>query len=307
MKKLALLLVLALLTAANLFAQKMVDTRWSTGDMTLYCESDDGTTVKFSVGFTHEGGPDLIVKRVSNGVFEVVNTDAYSEVAKLKMVQYNYSDVRITNALYCENSKGVMTHVFQEVKDGFMEDIFYGVFNGTYTDSEGTEYIFDEGRLIIGDYDPVEYEPLACEMGYTTGFQYKGKRYCFRISENGINIYTTNSDEGEMEFEPDKLWVKLIADQESENGRWPFLKSRIVTEYFLGYFDKKLLRIMRNEIYARHGYKFSSADLTSYFSKMSWYEPVSDNNKVKLSDIEQVNVNLIKIAEDRDWHPDIEK
>lgn len=33
------------------------------------------------------------------------------------------------------------------------------------------------------------------------------------------------------------------------------------------YLYKSMLRIMRNEIYARHGYNFASADLKNYFSK----------------------------------------
>ena len=33
------------------------------------------------------------------------------------------------------------------------------------------------------------------------------------------------------------------------------------------------LRLMRNEIYARHGKIFNSKDLREYFSKQSWYEP----------------------------------
>jgi len=33
----------------------------------------------------------------------------------------------------------------------------------------------------------------------------------------------------------------------------------------------KELRLLRNEIYARHGRKFKSKDLTETFSKQSWY------------------------------------
>ena len=36
---------------------------------------------------------------------------------------------------------------------------------------------------------------------------------------------------------------------------------------------------MRNEIYAHHGYTFTSADLKAHFAKMSWYKPLGDNSK----------------------------
>lgn len=58
------------------------------------------------------------------------------------------------------------------------------------------------------------------------------------------------------------------------------------------------LRVMRNTIYARHGYIFSSADLNNYFSRFSWYNPYT---KVvperELSSIEKANINLIKAYE----------
>jgi len=51
------------------------------------------------------------------------------------------------------------------------------------------------------------------------------------------------------------------------------------------------LRIARNEIYARHGHRFKSADLADYFSKKSWYQPSADESP--LSPIEQANIELI--------------
>jgi hypothetical protein len=51
---------------------------------------------------------------------------------------------------------------------------------------------------------------------------------------------------------------------------------------------------MRNEIYARHGYVFNSADLKAYFSKQPWYKPLNNNSAVKLTPIENLNVELIK-------------
>lgn len=51
------------------------------------------------------------------------------------------------------------------------------------------------------------------------------------------------------------------------------------------------LRIMRNAIYAMHGRKFKSSDLREYFSQFTWYHP--RYNEVRLSKIEQYNVNFI--------------
>ena len=70
-------------------------------------------------------------------------------------------------------------------------------------------------------------------------------------------------------------------------------------------FSPAELRLARNEIFARHGYVFSSADLTAHFSAQPWYQPVSDNNAVRLSTIETANIALIQHMEMRsNEHPE---
>lgn len=56
------------------------------------------------------------------------------------------------------------------------------------------------------------------------------------------------------------------------------------------------LTLMRNTIYARHGYRFHRTDLSSYFSRQSWYQPdTNDQNVVqgRMSAIERYNTDLI--------------
>ena len=55
------------------------------------------------------------------------------------------------------------------------------------------------------------------------------------------------------------------------------------------------LKIMRNEIYARHGYIFDTQDMKNYFERQGWYRPVS--RKVNLTAIEQQNVRVIQQVE----------
>lgn len=52
-------------------------------------------------------------------------------------------------------------------------------------------------------------------------------------------------------------------------------------------------RLMRNEIFARHGYEFSDGNLSYQFSKCRWYEPVSKNVDSKLNEIEKYNTKLL--------------
>lgn len=54
----------------------------------------------------------------------------------------------------------------------------------------------------------------------------------------------------------------------------PESDSRYYTEEELSVLTNEELRLARNEIYARHGRKFTNAELQAYFSAKPWYTPV---------------------------------
>ncbi len=56
----------------------------------------------------------------------------------------------------------------------------------------------------------------------------------------------------------------------------------------------KDLDIMRNEIFAVHGYIFSNPDYQEYFKSKEWYKPLYENVEDKLSDIEKSNIRFLK-------------
>jgi hypothetical protein len=53
------------------------------------------------------------------------------------------------------------------------------------------------------------------------------------------------------------------------------------------------LRLMRNEIYARHGYVFKDKKLTEYFTRFSWYRPKGNFDFKMLNKYEKTTVNTI--------------
>ena len=64
--------------------------------------------------------------------------------------------------------------------------------------------------------------------------------------------------------------------------------------------DKSLWPYARNEIYARHGRKFTNADLASYFAGKSWYKgtiEAANFDESLLSSIERQNVDAILAEE----------
>jgi hypothetical protein len=62
-------------------------------------------------------------------------------------------------------------------------------------------------------------------------------------------------------------------------------------------YTKDDLAIMRNEIYARHGYIFNDNKFKSYFIEKEWYKPYYVDVSFMLSIIENRNIELIKSYE----------
>jgi hypothetical protein len=78
--------------------------------------------------------------------------------------------------------------------------------------------------------------------------------------------------------------------------------NRKVTESDFTAKSKAQLDIMRNEIFARHGFIFARRDLAEYFRLQSWYRPrTRDQDLVwnELSPIEQYNIQFIQNYERR--------
>jgi len=79
---------------------------------------------------------------------------------------------------------------------------------------------------------------------------------------------------------------------------FPECSITLLTEESLKGVTKEKLRLMRNEVFADHGYVFSSKDLQDYFSNKNWYKP-RPNRAIILTDWEKKNIKLIEKMEDK--------
>lgn len=78
--------------------------------------------------------------------------------------------------------------------------------------------------------------------------------------------------------------------------------SRYVTEAELDKMTAEEIRIARNEIYARHGRKFQSEDLQTYFESKSWYKGTTDAdsfNEGVLNEYEKTNARFMREYEEK--------
>ncbi len=77
-------------------------------------------------------------------------------------------------------------------------------------------------------------------------------------------------------------------------GDHPKTSTKVLKEADVENMRPAELRIMRNEIYARHGYSFINEDMQKHFAKVESYMPIALDVKSKLTDIEIKNATLIK-------------
>jgi serine/threonine protein kinase, bacterial len=80
-------------------------------------------------------------------------------------------------------------------------------------------------------------------------------------------------------------------------GIFPEASTRLLTLSDLASKSRWELRIMRNEIFARHGYIFKTPEMHSYFAQQNWYSPRYDDVTRFLSGIEVSNMKILKSFE----------
>jgi len=80
----------------------------------------------------------------------------------------------------------------------------------------------------------------------------------------------------------------------SLSGRFTEASERLLSSNQLTALSKEDLKIMRNEIFARHGYIFKTPEMKSYFATQSWYHGKYEDVTSMLTSIEKQNVQLIK-------------
>lgn len=113
-----------------------------------------------------------------------------------------------------------------------------------------------------------------------------------------ISIINSNATgETSWDEKPTAVIRQINAGPVEEEFLLPESNSRILEVKELSGMTKAELRIARNEIYARYGWRFESEELADYFEGKAWYVPGENVVDTILSDVERANIKLISEAE----------
>mgnify|MGYP001236481794 CR=1 FL=1 len=116
------------------------------------------------------------------------------------------------------------------------------------------------------------------------------------LKEKELNLNNSkNESRRESEYKPEHRGEK---NYRGTPGDYPEGSIRYLTYNDVAGLSKWQLSIMRNEIYARHGYIFTAnMDIKRHFETKSWYYPSYYNVDGMLSKVEKANINFIKSFE----------
>lgn len=135
----------------------------------------------------------------------------------------------------------------------------------------------------------IEKDTVQIDLHLTEEYNYKNYVGYFGTDYDQEMRYLTVEPYTDYKFEPYFLFEKY--------RDFPKSSLEFLTKEELKNYSKSELRLLRNEIFAFHGYIFSSQDLKDYFSKKDWYKPAYKDVNHRLNKFEKANIKLIKELE----------
>ena len=101
-------------------------------------------------------------------------------------------------------------------------------------------------------------------------------------------VYATDTVDGKIEEYIDTEYYSTTDKLFEKNA-----SSEELTAEFAANLTKADIFILRNSIFARHGFAFRDKQLRMYFEQFEWYMPVFGDVKDELTEIEKKNIELL--------------
>jgi hypothetical protein len=132
--------------------------------------------------------------------------------------------------------------------------------------------------------------------------QYFDERYWYKSSDN--------YDPKKLTALEQKNLATIEASQKKSRklalapGDMELFENKLISEQMLHGLSLNELRLLRNEVYARHGRQFQAEWLQQYFWNQSWYQPDASFKDEELTGADKTNVETI-VAYENKVHDDL--
>ena len=288
---------------------------WSDGS-NFYRATLEKGALNFSGGSLHEGGAAFSLKKSQSDDTYILGTSTFGNdgINEISVngkagdkVVYKSFNGKLWLIVYDKrgNATDALTQT-EDLKNLIEMNMVKYLFAGRYIGSDGKEFVFlPDRRVATGFSKQTNYTfEEEFETPFNTITFEKGKTFYIEPTGYGLDVYYSKYDENGANWNKGAKMASLRKASWTENGddsnakcKYSFASEEILMSGVLNLFSAKELKIMRNEIFARHGYIFKSTDMQNYFAMQKWYKPTSADVTKELTPIERVNVSLIDIME----------
>ena len=308
-----LLLILTIIYSVSSFGQSdRLLNAWTDGFYLYSSDKYNDSLIVFSGSNLHEGGYMFTLKINRDGSYTIIGDHPESDYSP--SVGHIDNDVVVENIdntkiLIVKNSNGEIQDFFREIKSGeSLEKIMINnkinfQLSGKYVDVHTNEEI-----IFLHNEQKAKW--LSTFRNYEFEYEYDFPLNVISFKNNdsffyektliGLDIFKAKRNKYDYweKAEKVKSLRKIEWFNPSNNkrllGKYPFASTDFLIGGILSCFEKKELRIMRNEIFARHGYKFKTIEMRRYFESQPWYVPRFDDVNKHLTELERLNIKLIK-------------
>ena len=227
-------------------------------------------------------------------------TNSFSDTPRAKLI-----DKSGTKLLCLYDQKGQLQHVLdgkaRQEGEKEAQSKWDVQLQGYYTDRFGDTLQISSGVIYKKGVACATYEHIPFNGTITGVMRISGSTHLDGtweavITLDGLTLYHVAEDEYGIYHR--KGGKELLSWARNDFPRFNYTWVILLNDGQFRRLKKSTLRIMRNEILARHGYRFQSKDLQDYFSKRTWYKPAASNDEVEQPfEIEMLNLELIKAEE----------
>ncbi len=154
-------------------------------------------------------------------------------------------------------------------------------------------YTSAEWSILIAEFEAVHGKTFSEEWLQ----KYFGERYWYKPNLNYSNAVLSEIERKNLE----KFISKRNESRKVEIsfGDMDKFQDVLLKEEQLKGMNLNELRLIRNEVFARRGKRFSTVGDKQSFEWQDWYKPLKDQSKVKINSTEEANVKLIQSVESR--------
>jgi hypothetical protein len=202
--------------------------------------------------------------------------------------------------------------------DWITGDYLRYVMAGTYRRPDGETHVFSPDKPCVTGFFTSDCDSYYFGEEYDTPslIMVLSETEAFGVKKTLTGLTLTPVQKNNCDRWPEKentpgLSLTKTADKFNEytgcevHGRFPLCSGQVMTiQALLLYAGEPVdgnLKLMRNEIFARHGYRFKTGDLKQYFGSFDWYKPQFDDITDRLTEIERINIALIRKLESQEF------